>query len=74
MKCPSCSQGKLDVLNVYLATDACETRNLKCNICGFRASSVTLLVERPQNCKRGRGGHALAKKIAAGTLAVPKIG
>lgn len=71
MKCPNCPDEHLYITHTYSAGDQGETRNLKCMICGFRASSITFMVERPQNRKWGVGGFVLAKKILAGEIKSP---
>ncbi len=48
--------------------EAAETRALKCPQCGFRATSIAFLVERPQRKKRGRGAVAMAQKVASGDV------
>lgn len=67
MKCPKCSD-KLHVTHVYQAGETGETRDLRCGACGFKASSVTFLVERPQAHKKGQGGMALKRRIESGKL------
>ena len=73
MNCPACKSGHLEVKNVYIATDMSESRNLVCDGCGHRMSSVTFLVARPQARRRGFGGAALAKKLAQGRIEAPQI-
>lgn len=71
MKCPSCDSGKLSVMRVYAAGNNAETRDLSCPECGYKASSITFLVERPQGRKRGRGSMALKRQIERGEVANP---
>lgn len=73
MKCPKCP-GRLEVRNVYRAGDSAETRDLQCPCCGFRSSSITFLVPRPQQRRRGRGGRALAIAIEEGDIEPPAVG
>lgn len=68
MKCPNCEDSKLDVVRVHSAGDRGEARDLRCRECGFKSSSVTFLVPRPQEHKKGLGGHALSKAIESGRL------
>ena len=73
MRCKNC-ESKMDVLQVYDAGDTAQTRSLQCRECGYRASSVTFLVERPQRARpRGFGAWALKKRIESGDLRSPLI-
>lgn len=72
MQCPKCKSAKLAVLTVLAAGDMAETRDLKCSECGYRSSSITILVPRSQDrggTRRGKkGAWALAKRIKGGEL------
>ena len=71
MKCPGCDYKKLDVTHVYTAAGSnAESRDLKCRECGFKGSSVTFLLERPQEQKHGRGALALKRAIDKGVMGV----
>ena len=72
MNCPRCKgEVRLDVTHVFAAGDEAETRNLKCRSCGYKASSITFLVQRPQARRKGKGAWALSKQIRAGTIENP---
>lgn len=71
MKCPNCDDVSLEVTHVRPAGETAEARDLWCPVCRYRASSVTFLIERPQQRKHGHGAWALAKKILSGKLARP---
>lgn len=71
MKCARC-QDKLEVTHVYAAGDRAETRNLVCPTCGFKATTVTFLVDRPQHSKRGFSARGLRAKILEGKLEAPE--
>lgn len=72
MQCPKCKSAKLSVLNVLSAGDSAETRDLRCTECGYKSSSITILVPRAQDrggSRRGKkGAWALAKRIKDGEL------
>lgn len=71
MNCPNCKDRKLFVLRTLIARDDSETRDLKCLKCGFRASSVTFLVDR-STVKVGQGAaEALRKMIRQGKIKSP---
>ena len=74
MNCPNCQDTRLDVTHTFSAGDNAETRNLKCRVCGYRASSMTFLVRRPQERKKGKGGRALSLLIRSGTIINPVDG
>ena len=42
MNCPKCNT-RLDVTHIYQVNEYAETRNLKCQDCGYVSSSITLL-------------------------------
>lgn len=66
MKCPreACS-GSLRVTHTYqVPGESAETRNLKCDCCGFRSTLISFLFSRPQEKRKGRGATAVAKKIS----------
>lgn len=71
MMCPKCKE-KLRVTHTYQAGERAESRNLKCQCCGYVATSVTFLIER-QPRKHGRGAKAMADKIAAGEVLGPDL-
>jgi hypothetical protein len=68
MKC-SCL-GELRIMHTCMAGSRAESRDLKCEDCGKRYSSVTFLVEKPSQKpkKKGHGAIALAKKLLQGSL------
>lgn len=70
MDCPKCEK-KMGVLQTYMAGGNGESRNLKCPACGYRASSVTFLVELRRPSGRKIGARALAVKIERGELRSP---
>lgn len=48
-----------------------ETRNHRCPACGFRATSVTVMMPpRQQRKSRGAAARAVAQKIEAGEVVV----
>ncbi len=63
----------MSVTHVYSAGDRAETRNLRCPTCGFKSSSITFLIDRPQARKYGLGGQALASKIVSGKIQQPEL-
>jgi hypothetical protein len=73
MKCPNCPEEHMCVTHVYSAGDRAESRNLRCPTCGFKSSSITFLIERPQGRKYGLGGQALASKILSGKIQKPNL-
>jgi hypothetical protein len=73
MKCPNCAAPHMEITHVYQAGDRAETRNLVCPKCRFRSSSVTFMVDRPQNRKKGFAAIALADKIVEGVIVEPEI-
>jgi hypothetical protein len=50
--------------------EAAETRDLRCPACGFRSTSITIMLTRPQARKRGHGAVAVRNQISAGVLSV----
>lgn len=76
MRCPRC-QSDLGVLRTLQATAAAETRDLKCRACGYRATSVTFLLDRPQHAPVGplgeSGAHAIRSKIQRGEVRPPEV-
>lgn len=73
MKCPSCDCKHMEITHVYSAGDRAETRNLVCPVCGFKSSSITFMVDRPQKRKKGFAAIALADKIVEGKIQAPEV-
>lgn len=79
MHCPEkgCS-GSLMVTHTYRAGHIAETRDLRCDCCGKRVSSITFLVpdESPKRArrKRGAGAVALARKVENGHMILKEEG
>ena len=79
MSCPEsgCS-GSLLITHTYRAGKIAETRDLCCDKCGKRVSSVTFLVQdtspRKARRKRGAGAVALARRIENGHMVLKQEG
>lgn len=71
MNCPVC-ETKLRVTHtVQVEGERAETRNHRCPKCGFRATSVTVLMPpRKQKKSQGAAAWAVAQKLTEGELAV----
>ena len=61
---PTCSGSRRVTHTYHVQGESAETRNLKCDCCGFRSTLISFLFDRPQEKKKGRGAVAVAKKIA----------
>jgi len=72
MICPNCKDAKLGVTQVFSAGDSAESRNLVCRTCGFRATSLTFIIPRPQERRRGHAAKAMADKIKKGQIRPPQ--
>lgn len=72
MICPKCNHPHMDVLKVFEGGKEAESRDLRCPICGYRATSITFLLPRPA-VTRGKGGWAVAKLAKSGRLRPPSL-
>lgn len=71
MICPKC-EAKMRVTHTFQVTgEAAQTRDHRCPDCGFRATSVTVMMPpRQQRKSRGAAAWAVAQKLESGDLTV----